>query len=615
MRGRRLIPLLALGLVLVSHPGFPIPPEEGLGAPPSQAPPSPASGGAVEQAKLLPLPEPDLEGSDPAARRQLENQRSALKKLLAKPDVAPRELAELSGRVGQLYLLYGFDDVAGVAFENARRLTPEDYRWSYYQGVVAERAGDSKRAVSAFEKALELRPGDFPSLLRLGGIAIADGRVDDAEARYREALKVGAGAAALYGLGRVAMARGDYDTAVQHFEKVLAAQPQATSAHYQLGLAYRQLGDLDRAREQLAKRGTQDPVFPDPLVDSLSLLATGAGIPMDLGNREVALGHPEAAVPFYRKAVAAAPDNLQARQALASALAETGHIDEALKLYLNLLERQPDNPVSHFNVGNLYLARKELESAAREFRKAVELAPDYADAQYNLALVLEQLGHSQEAIEQARHAVSADPEGKQPKELLANLLMQSGRLKDLEEAASVAPELVSAHMALGAALGRVGRYAEAAQSFSRAKELAPENEQAWFGEATAFLLAGREAEARKTLEGALEHFPDSLPLRHALARLLATAKDPEVRDGRRALALAVAVFRTYATIEHGQTVAMAQAAVGEYEQAAAMQRKVIERAKAVGRTDLLPELQAQLASYLAGKPIRAPWLAEAAKDR
>ena len=606
MKGRRFNLLLVAGLELLLLRT----PAVLLAAPP--APPSPST---AARPVLLPLPEPDLEGSDPAARRQIEEQRAAFEKLLAKPDATPETLAEVSGRLGQLYLLYGFDDVAGSSFENARRLTPEDYRWSYYLGVVAERAGESKRAVSAFQRVLELRPGDTPCLLRLGRTAITDGRIDDAESRYREALKVGAGAAALYGLGRVAMARGQYDMAVKLFEQVLAAQPEATSAHYQLGLAYRQLRDLDRARDQFAQRGTQDPVFPDPLVDSLSLLATGAGIPMDLGNREVAQGHPEAAVPFYRKAVEAAPDNLQARQALASALAETGYIDEALKLYLNLLERQPDNPVSHFNVGNLYLARKELESAAREFRKAVELAPDYADAQYNLALVLEQLGHTQEAIEQARHAVGADPEGKQPKELLASLLMQSGRLEDLQEAASVAPELVSAHMALGAALGRVGRYAEAAQSFSRATEMAPGNEQAWFGKATALLLADQEAGALKALDNALRRFPASLPLQHALARLLAAANDSQVRDGRRALDLAVKVFRSYATIEHGQTLAMAQAAVGEYEQAAAMQRKVIERAKAVGRTDLLPELQAQLASYLAGKPVRAPWLAEVAKSR
>ncbi len=597
MSRRRLSLLLALGL--------------GLHLLPAQAAPSRAPEAAARP-ELLALPEPDLEGSDPAARRQLESQRSAFEELQAKPDAAPQNLAEVSGRLGQLYLLYGFDEVAATAFENARRLAPEDDRWSYYRGVIAERAGDSKTAVPAFERALELRPGNVPSLLRLGGIALADGRVDDAEARYREAVNEGAGAAALYGLGRVAMERGDYHAAAQHFAEVLAAQPRATSVHYLLGLAYRQLGDLDRAREELSQRGTEDPTFPDPLVDSLSLLVTGAGIPMDLGNRAVAQGHPEAAVPYYRQAVAAAPDDLQARQALASALAEAGQTEEALKLYLDLLERQPDNPVSHFNVGNLYLARNEPESAAREFRRAVELAPDYADAQYNLALVLEQLGRTEEATQQARHAVAADPEGRQPRELLAKLLLRSGRLEDVQEAASLAPDLAAAQLALGSALGRAGRYSEAARSYARAVELAPENEQAWFGRATALLLADQEAEAREALEAGLERFPQSLPLRHALARLLATAKDPGIRDGRRALDLAVAVFRSHTSIEHGQTVAMAQAEVGRFDLAAAMQEQVIERAKAVGRTDLLPELQAELASYLAGKPVRAPWLGKVA---
>lgn len=677
MSGRTLLLVLGLGLALV-----------GTSAPLPSVAQEPAS--APEAAELEPLVEPNLESTEEAVHEQLRRHRAELRALLDAGTAGRAETAAAFGRLGQLYLLYDLADAAWPAFENARRLAPEDYRWSYYLGIIHQQRGELAAAAAAFARALEARPGDLPTLLHMGRVALDDGRVEDAGRWFERAHERGGSAAARYGLGQVALARGDLERAVELFETVLAEQPEASSVHYQLGLAYRQLGDLDKAREHLGLRGNRNLVFRDPLLDGLSQLVTGAGAFMDIGNSAVARGDFDQAITAYRSALEAAPGHLQAWQALASTLALKGDHEEALELYRELLEREPDNAISHYNVGNLHVALGDLDAAARHLARSAELAPDFGNALFNLATVLDRLGRTEEAAEQAARAVAAEPEERPVRLLHAKLLAKIGRLEEAEDAlsellarepddaeallalggaleeqgrthealetygsvldlpgvrqdpdggrsesrakahlligqllgrsgeseeslshldaaAALAPDLSEVHLALAAAHGQARRFAAAAASYARAVELDPAQPSSHFGRGTALLLAGREADARRALEESLERLPESLSLRHALARLLAAAEDPAVRDGERALELATEVFQGYASVEHGQTVAMAHAELGRFEDAVTWQRRIIQRAEAVGREDVLPELREHLASYLAGEPVRAPW--------
>lgn len=666
-----------------------------LAGSPVPAASAPATGGPAPE--LLPVPAPDLADADPAIREQLTGHRETLERALSgsagAPEgtgaSAPGELAPLYGRMGQLYFLYGYDDAARAAFENARRLAPDDLRWPYYLGVLHERRGELEAAARELRGVLEQRPGDVPTLLHLASVALEDHRLDDAEEHYRAALEAGAGAAARYGLGRIALERGEPRPAAELFEEVLEEHPDSGPVHYQLGLAYRQIGELDRAREHLARRGGEPPEFQDPLVDGLGLLTTGAAVHMDRGNRAMARDRPADAIDHYRRAVEAVPGDRRAREALASALARSGRAEEALELYRELARDEGATAVSHYNLGRLLSDRGEMEDAVAHLRRAVELAPDFGNAHYNLATALEQAGRTEEALQAASRAVEAQPEDRGSRLLLARLLGRAGRhdraeeelrrllevdpgdgetllalggvlearghgdealetyrraaalegeprvrarahllmaslvpaspsgasageagsaaLEHLDRAVELAPELPEVHVARASALGQAGRYAEAAEAYDRAVELAPGDASAHFGRATALLLAGEEAEARRRLGESVRALPEDLALRHALARLLATAADPAIRNGERALELAAGIFRSYASVEHGATVAMALAEVGRFEEAAAWQERVIARARQMARDEVLPELREHLEAYRAGEPVRTPW--------
>jgi len=65
-------------------------------------------------------------------------------------------------------------------------------------------------------------------------------------------------------LGELAVVEKQYQTAVYFLTLALQRLPDANRLHYSLGLAYRGLGDKEKARAHLAKRGSVGVKTPDP---------------------------------------------------------------------------------------------------------------------------------------------------------------------------------------------------------------------------------------------------------------------------------------------------------------------------------------------------------------
>ena len=94
----------------------------------------------------------------------------------------------------------------------------------------------------------------------------------------------------------------------------------------------------------------------------------------------------------------------------------------------------------------------------------------------------------------------------------------------------------------------------------------------------------------------------------ATARLLAAAPDDRVRDGRRALAITQgAIDRGVRTVDVLETMAMAQAEVGQFSAAIMWQRDAMAAAERVAGLGVAGLMAGNLRLYEAGKPCRTPW--------
>lgn len=528
------------------------PPEESSSraeAPPPGAAPGeavsdspPDAGTAAEAPALVPVPEPSLEGLEPGVAEQLAAAREQFEGYFSHPQVEPAGRAEAYGELGRLYHAYGLAGPAEAAYHNAHALAPQDHRWAYLLAYLYQQGGEFERAAGLYMQALSIQE-TLPALVHLAEVLLELGNLEDAETALRRVLS-GApdspSARAL--LGQVALSRGEHSLAVDYLRSALGAVPQATRLHYPLALAYRGLGDLEKAQEHLAQRGEVGVRPPDPLIDELEELKTGERVHVLRGRTAFHFGDFQSAAREFRKAVEAAPESVPARVNLGSALGQLGDRIGAMHQFRRVLELARDNFAAHYNLGVLLGLEGAMEESLVHLEKATELEPGDGEAWRELA----------------------------------------------------------------AARARAGSAETALEAYTRASGLLPYDPDTRLGEVQLLVNLGRHQEALQRLEETHAVMPRSARVVNAYARFLAAVPEASLRDGERAVELAEALVGSQPSAAHAETFAMALAEAGRCEEAAEWQRRVIDAHRQAGETATLPELQSVLARYQAGPPCGAP---------
>ncbi len=613
----------------------------------------------------LVVPRPDLNAMEETARGRIESMQSSLEDFLRRDDVQPKELAEGFGHLGQLFHAYRLLDSAESCYRSSLRLSPGDYRWSYYLGLVRNAQGDLAAAAADYQLALAGQPDKAPILVRLGDVLVELNRIDEARQHYTRAIELEPeNAAAYFGLAKVTGFTGDTQGAIEHFLRVLELQPEASVIHYLLGQAYRQLGDLDKAREHLAQHGQEDVKLSDPLGDQISRLAMGTAFeivmsfaksadeypdaeflgfvlshlgdvrgsieqlqqglarkqeadasPLErsrihyvLGGLLVNDGRDEEAIEQFTLALELAPDLHDARVKLGNALARGDRLEDAIVAYGEVLKRQPDNAaVPLKRVAALMELGRDAEARA-DLERLLELDPAAGEVHVRLATILERSGDATAAIERYRAAAELDLSSQERSRVhyrLASLLRQRGDLEAAVEqyaqALEAEPELIPALGGLAGLLAQSGRMREAASHYATLVALEPDQLAPRMAEATALILSHQHAAARSRLEAALERFPDDLRVVQLLARHLAAAPDRTVRNGGRAVELTLVLFDQVPSAENAETLAMAYAEVGNFEQALKWQRQLIAELVTDSDPALAARLERNLARYERGE--------------
>jgi tetratricopeptide (TPR) repeat protein len=488
---------------------------------------------------LKPVPVPLLSGTEPEVQQILRGVRQELKDLVQQPGGERGRLAEAFGQTGRYYHAHHLYGPASACYSNAEQLAPGEFRWPYLLGYTYYQASHPDQAVAAYQRALELNPGDPAAQLRLARVYFDLNQPELGEPLLEKPLEVaGLREVATSLKGEAALVRRDYASAARYFEQVLAEDPQATKIHYPLAMAYRGLGDMAAARRHLQLRDLGEPRMVDPLVDDLGKLLGGARTHYFRAIEAARDAQYEEAVDNFTWALALDPDNVNARVSLAR---------------------------------SLYLAG-DREAAGKELAAALERDPAHVLGNFLMGALLEESGKPDVALEHYRKALVGDPEHAGANFYLANALM------------------------------RRGQFAEAAEHYAKAWRADPKSWGSRLAEAVALVLAGAPpAQARDRLERAAAVYPEQIAFSFALARLLATSPDDQVRDGTQALALAETLFDGLNSLENAETLAMAYAAVGRYEDAVALQKSAISATAAARQFSLLPRLEAALARYENGQ--------------
>ena len=550
------------------------------------------------------IPHPELAELEPPLAREIEARRAGLDALLANEEASAADQARAFGELGRLYQAHRLLEPALACYREAHALDPESFAWAYYLGVLAAGAGDIETARPAFRHALDLRADAAPALVRLADLELEQAQVDEAELLYVRAAVVNDSAAVAYGMGRVAEERGAYAEAIGQFERALTLQPGASVVHYHLGQTYRELGEFDRAEEALARSGPNRVAMADPLMHELTTLAIGALPHLARGHAAAREGRLADAESAYRQAVAADATNVRAHESLATLLLRRGDPEGAIEHFGVAVRLAPENAQAHSDLGVLLAELGRNDRALEHLGRAVELEPGLVQALLTLGNVRTRLGRLDEAEATYRRVLESEPGNGEARLGLGAVLAQTGNFEqavmELREALRLAPEAEHAprvHFGLAEALVRTGRLEEALPHYTRVREIDPAQSLAWLREATVLMGLGRFADARAVLEARLRVDATDGRAAHSLARLLAAAPDPSLRDGPRALSIAGALLQVANSAPNAETAAMGLAEVGRFDEAISIQRTLVEEARRQRRTGDERRLRRNLERY------------------
>jgi tetratricopeptide (TPR) repeat protein len=365
---------------------------------------------AVDSWKVQAVPVPDLSGLPASVQAQVRDRYAVLAEKAASPATSSDDLARAHGDVGLILMAAGYHAAAAISLRNAQALAPREPAWPYYLGQLFLLTSDQANTLKSFERALELRSTDLPTIVRLGEAYLDQARPDDAERVFLKGLAIDPRSAAiLEGLGRVALARGDQRRAVEHLEQTLSIDPQATRVHFPLAQAYRGLGDQQKAEMHLSLRGDGRPGLYDPLMQAYYWLLDSPDAHYNRGVLAMQAGKWAAAADLFRKGLALDPESTALGHGLGLALYWMGDGDAALQQFEDVLKRAPDYVETHVNLGVLLAQRRQFRDALRHFAAAAKYEPDRIDVHVGQAEMRRNLGELAASLPHWRRVRELDP--------------------------------------------------------------------------------------------------------------------------------------------------------------------------------------------------------------
>jgi len=488
---------------------------------------------------LLKISGQDLSTLEPVVAEQLQLSRELVDTLVAK-DEHGLELADAFGELGKLYHAYELFESAEVCYINAGRIDANQFQWSYYLAHLYNDNGRPLEALQLYQQMESIHPEPVLIRIRIGDTYQALGRLAEARQSFLQAFYLRPeSSTVLARLGELAVEEKQYQTAITFLGAALASQPEANRLHYPLAMAYRGLGNTEQATNHLRQRGSVGIQPRDPWISDLKNLLQGERSYLISGKLAYSAGRFDESIEAFRTALTFNKDSASAHINLGTALSETGQTEEAMVHFLTALALEPENLTAHYNLGFLYL----------------------------------KTGKAGDAI------------------------------PHLEKVAATSDEDANAHQLLAQALEMNLQFEEAMEVYRQTVLIEPSTENAWMG-GVRLLLQNRDyTKALGVLNQAHDVLPNSGRITHALAKLLAASPDGSIRDGQKAVSLALAVFQADPTAGHAQTVAMAYAESGECGEAVKWQQRAID-ALANGNEAIESRLLAELEHYQDSEPCR-----------
>jgi len=227
-----------------------------------------------------------------------------------------------------------------------------------------------------------------------------------------------------------------------------------------------------------------------------------------------------------------------------------------------------------FNYAEHDESRGELDLAVHYYQEALRNRPDYARARRGLGSLHAKRAQWQEALAQFTQLIVLEPTD------------------------------AAAHYAAGVCHQQLGQGRAARSQFEKAVELQPDHLPALDALARIAQSAGDAAAASGYFRAVVRAAPRSTQARNNLAWVLATSRDEAVRNGVEALELATQLVREELKPRFLDTLAAAQAEMGQFQEAVETARQAVEMARDAQDEATAAQIEKRISLYERGERYR-----------
>ncbi|HZS35768.1 MAG TPA: tetratricopeptide repeat protein, partial [Polyangia bacterium] len=371
----------------------------------------------------------------------------------------------LDGRLSMRVVLVSLMCWSSLAWAAREKGAPTGKRAAEEQAARGDAwtiAGRCDEAVKAYQRALELDAKNALVKVRLAHCqSKVAGGAEAARKTLEEvaALPPPAGTAALEELGDLAVAAGDFKTAVSAYDRLVAKSPSSIEAKVALLDALKGLADAGDAAARTRALELAGKLKSDARADQAAqrhaeetegLLKYGdAGKDLLDGRARLAMGDAKGAAAALERVVAAHADLEEAEYLLGLAYAApgVGRKEDARKAW----RKAPHQKEAQLALGVDAYEGGDLDEAEKRLAGAAALDENYQAAHYQLGLVYRERGAIDLAKKSWQKAVAIDSKSELGKWAATKLQLATGNINALAEGQVIDP---SSEIGIGQAIAK-----------------------------------------------------------------------------------------------------------------------------------------------------------------
>ncbi len=352
--------------------------------------------------------------------------------------------------------------------------------------VAAQGAGQFSEADSQYQRALELRPAHFETVMQYSQFLLEQKRPVDAVdllgplvTQHRDTAGDGAGndaggaadddsidiMAARHLLADAQVQAKDFEAADETLSAVIDVDGESATAYGKRGAVRIEREQFSEAVADLRRAMELDPENSAYRIDLARALAGADQVSESIAELRGVMAHE--------------PENPQAMVVLGTVLRSQGDRKAALDYHSKAVELAPDDAAAHFELGVSQNYMRRNQEAEASIKRATELGPDNALYWYAYGEVLRAQQRFEEAITPYRQALSLDPGHEKAPNKLGMVLLYAEKYAEAEEVLLARVERASEdpdpYFTLGEVYDKQDKFREAVDAYQKFVELVPRN--------------------------------------------------------------------------------------------------------------------------------------------